>query len=268
MDREKGLPPHLSLDELSTVADGPVEARRAVRLNLRYDVDFIKTNITISEHVRRYSGYCAPEMTKETMAAMFEEAHWHGRKVTAHGHGGPGVTWAIEAGIDGIEHGMFLDERQLEMMAERGVAFCPTLTVMGHMREDMAAGVLSGIPYFEPWREKAVGRAWDTVNKAHKIGVLIISGTDSSWPGCRHGENAYDLEMLVEAGLSPMEAIVAATGASAKGIGFPDVGTVKPGKYADLVFVDGDPLKDIKILQDLKRIPVVIKGGEIVVKRG
>lgn len=267
MDREKGLPPHLRLDELSTVADGPVEARRAVRLNLRYNVDFIKINATISEHVRRYSGYCAPEMTKETMAALFEEAHWHGRKVTAHCHGGPGVTWAIEAGIDGIEHGNFISDEQLQLMAGKGIAFCPTLSVQGHMREDMASGIPTGVPYFDAWREKAVARAWDNARRAHEFGVMLICGTDASWPGCRHGGNAFELEMMVEAGLSPMEAIVAATGNSAKGINLPDVGTVAPGKFADLVFVDGNPLEDIRMLQDTKRIPVVIKGGQVVVKR-
>ncbi len=91
MDREKILPPHLTLPGPSAVADGPEEARKAVRLDLRYDVGFIKFNATLTEPVRRYQGYCAPEMTAATMVALIEEAHWHGRTVAAHCYGGAGA---------------------------------------------------------------------------------------------------------------------------------------------------------------------------------
>ncbi len=267
MDREKYLAPHLNLPGPSGVADDPTEARKAVRLMLRNNVDFIKINATLTEHVRRYLGYCAPEMTRETMAAIFEEAHWHGRRVTAHCYGGPGATWAIEEGIDGIEHGFYLSDEQLDMMAGRGTVLCPTLSVVGRFREKGDAALPPGDPYLPAWREKAVAHAWDMVRRAHKRGVKIICGTDAAMPFVYHGTNAYELEMLVEAGLTPMEAIIAATRAAADAIDFKDVGTVAPGRFADLVCIDGDPLVDIKILQDLSRVHLVIKAGRIVADR-
>lgn len=268
MDWEKNLAPHVHLDGPTTIADSPDEARRAVRLNLRFNVDFIKTNITISENVRRYGGLCAPEMTKETMAAMIDEAHWHGRKVTAHCHGGAGVTWALEAGIDGLEHGYWISDEQFETMARNGTFLCPTLTVNGRFREHAHDGTLqSNDPDLPRWRDKSVAAAWDTVNRAKGHGVRIVAGTDASVPYCRHGSNAYEMEMLVEAGLTSMEAIVASTGGSAEAIGIPEVGTVEPGNWADLVLVDGDPLQDIRCLQDLNRIQAVIKEGFLAVDR-
>ncbi len=267
MDREKALPPHLSLPGPSAAADSPDEARKAVRQNLRYDVDFIKFNATLTEHVRRYAGYCAPEMTAETMQALIQEAHWHGRKVTAHCYGGDGATWALDAGIDGIEHGFYLSDSQLDQMASQGTVLCPTLSVVGRFREFGERALPAGAQNLELWRQKAIAHAWKTVSRARELGVNIICGTDAAMPYVRHGENAYELEMLVEAGLSTREALVAATGGAADGINFPDVGRIEPGRYADLVLVDGDPLADIRVLQAPERIALVIKGGEIVVDR-
>lgn len=267
MDRDKALPPHLSLPGPSAVADNPDEARKAVRQNLRYDVDFIKFNATLTEHVRRYGGYCAPEMTAETMRALIEEAHWHGRTVTAHCYGGDGAGWALDAGIDGIEHGFYLDDALLARMAEQGTVLCPTLSVVGRFRELGERALPAGAPHLEAWRKKAVARAWKTVARARELGVRIICGTDAAMPYVTHGGNAYELEMLVEAGLSPGEALVAATGEAADGIGFGEVGRIEAGRYADLVLVDGDPLADVRVLQDAARVALVIKGGEIVVER-
>jgi imidazolonepropionase-like amidohydrolase len=267
MDREKYLPPHQSLPGPSGVADDPTEGRKAVRLMLRNNVDFIKINATLTEHVRRYFGYMAPEMTRETMRAIFEEAHWHGRRVTAHCYGGPGATWAIEEGIDGIEHGFYLSDEQLDQMAARGTVLCPTLSVVGRFREHGDAALPPGNPYLPAWREKAIAHAWRTAGRARERGVKIICGTDAAMPFVYHGANAYELEMLVEAGLTPMEAIVAATGGAAEAVDFKDVGVVAPGKFADLVVVDGDPLEDVRILQDLARIPLVIKDGRVVADR-
>ncbi len=268
MDREKILPPHLSLPGPSTVADSPDEARKAVRLNLRYNVDFIKFNATLTEHVRRYEGYCAPEMTFDTMKALIEESHWHGRTVTAHCYGGDGATWALEAGIDGIEHGFYLTDDQLGYMAEHGTVLCPTLSVVGRFREHGTKALPAGAPtYLNAWREKAIANAWKTAGRARELGVKIICGTDAAMPYVTHGGNAYELEMLVEAGLSPREALVAATSGAADGIAFPEVGRVESGKFADLVWVDGDPLSDVRVLQQIERIGLVIKGGEIVADR-
>lgn len=267
MDREKILPPHVSLPGPSAVADSSDEARKAVRQNLRYDVDFIKFNATLTEHVRRYQGYCAPEMTAETMAALIEEAHWHGRTVTAHCYGGDGADWAIDAGIDGIEHGFYLTDAQLERMAKQGTVLCPTLSVPGRFREMGEKALPPGNPHLEAWRLKAIANAWKTVGRARELGVKIICGSDAAMPYVTHGGNAFELEMLVEAGLTTTEALVAATGGAADGIDFPDVGVLEAGRFADLVLVDGDPLADITVLQQIERIALVIKGGEVVVDR-
>jgi imidazolonepropionase-like amidohydrolase len=267
MDREKHLAPHIRVPDCSAVADDPTEGRRAVRLNLRNNVDFIKINATLTEHVRRYGGICGPEMTGETMAAIFEEAHWHGRKVTAHCHGGDGATWAIEGGIDGIEHGWFLSDAHLDLMATHGTVLCPTLSVTGRAREKGDAALPPGAHSLKIWREKAIAHAWETVRRAKQRGVRIICGSDATMQFVFHGTNAYELEMLVEAGLTPEEALHAATGAAAQALDLNDVGTVAAGKLADLVCVDGDPMADIRILQDLQRIPVVIKDGRVVADR-
>ena len=267
MDREKILPPHVSLPGPTAVADSPDEARRAVRQNLRYDVDFIKFNATLTEHVRRYRGYCAPEMTAETMRALIEESHWHGRTVTAHCYGGDGASWALDAGIDGIEHGFYLTDEQLDQMARQGTVLCPTLSVVGRFREMGARALPAGTPNLESWRQKAIANAWKTAGRARELGVKIICGTDAAMPFVTHGGNAYELEMLVEAGLSPGEALVAATSGAADGINFPEVGKVEAGRFADLVWVDGDPLADVRVLQQRERIALVVKGGEIVADR-
>lgn len=267
MDTEKILPPHLSLPGPKAVADGPEEARRAVRQNLRYDVDFIKFNATLTEHIRRYQGYCAPEMTSETMQALIDEAHWHGRTVTAHCYGGDGATWALDAGIDGIEHGFYLSDAHLDQMARQGTVLCPTLSVVGRFRELGELALPPGATNLEAWRLKAVGNAWNTVSRAHQRGVRIICGTDAAMPYVTHGTNAYELELLVEAGLSPTEALVAATSGAAEGIGFTEVGRIEAGCYADFVLVDGDPLSNVHVLQERDRIALVIKDGDIVIDR-
>lgn len=267
MDREKYLAPGISLPGPHAIADGPEEARKAVRQNLRFDVDFIKFNATLTEHVRRYKGYCAPEMTAETMRALIEEAHWHGRTVTAHCYGFEGADWALEAGIDGIEHGFYLSDAQLERMARQGTVLCPTLSVVGRFREHGQRALPPGNPWLEFWRQKAVARAWKTVTRAKELGVRIICGSDAAMPYVTHGGNAYEIEMLVEAGLNPAEALAAATGLAAEGIAFNEVGRIEAGRFADFVLVAGDPLADVRILQDLSRIALVIKGGAIVTDR-
>ncbi len=267
MDREKHLAPGIHLPGPSAVADDPTEGRKAVRQNLRFDVDFIKINASLTEHVRRYQGYSAPEMTKETMEAIIDEAHRHGRKVTAHCYGGDGATWAIEAGIDGIEHGFYLTDEHLAMMAERGTVLCPTLSVAGRFREMGQKALPANAPNLEAWRKKAVANAWKTTGRAKAAGVTIIAGTDAAMPFIRHGEAAYELEMLVEAGLTHVEALHAATGRSADALEIEGVGYVREGAYADLVVVAGDPTTDVTVLRDLQRVPLVIKGGRIVADR-
>lgn len=269
MDYDKFLAPHMQNSAPAAVADGPTEARRAVRLNLSRDVDLIKFNATLTEHVRRYKGYCAPEMTEETMRALIEEAHWHGRRVTTHCYGGEGATWAIRSGVDGIEHGFYLSDDQLRMMADNGTVLCPTLSVPGRFREHgkKALSANANVEHMDAWRRKAIAAAWDTTRRALELGVTVICGDDAAMPYVRHGSNAFELEMLVEAGMAPMQAIKSATSVAAEAIDFQEVGAIAEGRYMDLVVVNGDPIADITVLQNLDAIPLVFKGGEVVADR-
>jgi imidazolonepropionase-like amidohydrolase len=267
MDRTKGLAPHVQLDDMSNVIDSADEGRRAARYQIKYNVDWIKIAATLSEYVRASGGLCSPELTFETIQAICEVAHWVGRKVGAHCHGGEGVTMAIKAGVDCLEHGRFLSDEQLEMMAERGVYLVPTMAPEGRVM-DLGQKEVGANDVDWAWTLKAADAMYDTVARAHKAGVKVATGTDAAMPYVRHGENAYEMELFVRAGLSPMDAIVAATRFGAEVLDMADeIGTIEAGKLADLVVVDGDPLEDIRILQDLCRIEKVIKGGTVVVSR-
>jgi imidazolonepropionase-like amidohydrolase len=267
-DATKGLAPHVSLGDSTNIVDSPDEARKATRYQIKMGADFIKIMATLSEYVRKFGGTCSQEMTFETMQAICKVAHWAGRKVGAHCHGGKGVTDAILAGLDSLEHGRFISDEQFEMMAERGVYLVPTLSpegrAMEHGRE--AAGLKKDEDW--EWFLRANDAMYDTVARAHRIGVKVAAGSDAAMPMVRHGENAYELELLVKAGMTPMEAIVAATKVGSEVLDMADqIGTIEEGKLADLLVVQGDPLADITILQETKRIKKVIKGGEVVVER-
>jgi imidazolonepropionase-like amidohydrolase len=247
--------------------DTPDEARKAARYQIKMGADFVKIAATLTEYVRHMGGLYSQELDFETMKAVCQVAHWAGRRVAAHCHGGQGVSDAILAGVDSLEHGRFISDEQLEMMAERGVFLVPTLSPEGRaMQHGQKAVGLTDESW--TWFLKANDAMYDTVARAHRMGVKVAAGSDAAMPLVRHGENAYELELLVKAGMTPMEAIVAATKVGSEVLDMADqVGTVEENKYADLVVVDGDPLADITILQDLGRIKKVIKGGQVVVSR-
>jgi imidazolonepropionase-like amidohydrolase len=153
------------------------------------------------------------------------------------------------------------------MMAERGVYLVPTLSPEGRAME-RGRDELKYSDADWVWFQKAHAAMFDTVARAHKMGVKVASGSDAAMPYVRHGENAYELALLVEAGLTPMDAIVAATKIGAEVLDMADeIGTIREGKLADLLVIDGDPAADITLLQDLTRIKKVIKGGRVVIDR-
>jgi imidazolonepropionase-like amidohydrolase len=255
------------ISDMTNVVDSPDEARKATRHQIKMGADFIKIAATLSEYVRKAGGLCSQELTFDTMRAICEVAHHTGRKVGAHCHGGNGVRDAILAGVDSLEHGRFISDELLEMMAERGVYLVPTLSPEGRVMERERDAVKDSGPDWD-WLQKANAAMYHTVARAQKMGVKVATGSDAAMPYVRHGENAYELELFVRAGLTPMEAIVAATKIGSEVLDMADqIGTIKEGKLADLLVVDGDPLADITILQDLSRIKKVIKGGQIVVER-
>lgn len=247
--------PEVSIFGRTGVCDGPWECRKAAREQLKRGADLIKIGA---------AGEWQQEMTYEEMAAICEEAHWAKKRVAAHAYGAPdgqGITDAIRAGLDSVEHGAWLTDEQVDMMAERGVFYVPTLSV--HTRGLELGKELTGLSSaLWDWLLKACEAIWASLERAKKAGVKIATGTDAGF-WMYHGENAKELAELVKGGFTPMEAIVAATRTGAECLDLDrDTGTIEEGKYADLVIVDGDPLADIKILQDKDRIVQVLKGGQ------
>src|SRR5215469_3864647 len=197
----------------------------------------------------------------DEMQALTEEAHALDRRVMCHALGGRGLRVAIEAGVDSIEHGCYLDEEPelLDRMVERGIFFVPTFTVYEFHRKSALLHVRERAQHLQEHHAESLRRAL-------AAGVKIAAGTDAGGHG--HPKNAMEIECLVKAGLTPLQALRAATGWAAECLGMErDVGTVEKGKLADLVVVRGDPLDDVTMLQHLERIALVLKGGEIVANR-
>src|SRR5437870_6538245 len=243
------------------VANGSHEVQQVVRSMVRAGADVIKCATTGGASSRPGHGPKDIAFTKDEMHALVEESHALGRRVMCHALGGPGLRLAIEAGVDSIEHGCYLDEdpELIPMMAERGTFFVPTLTVYVFHREVSA-------PHVQARGRELYPHHLASLQKAVEAGVKIVAGTDAG--GHEHHINAQELQYLVEAGLSPMQALQTATGWAAECLGLErELGTVVPGKLADLIAVDGDPLRDIALLQDVQRIKVVLKGGAVCVDR-
>ena len=253
------VPPDPTLPD--SVANGIDQVRAVVRAMVRAGADAIKCATTGGASSRPGHGPRDAAFTREEMLVLVDEAHALGRKVMCHALGGPGVRLAIEAGADSIEHGCYLAEEPelIAMMAERGTFLTPTLLVYVYHRDSAA-------PHVRRRARELYARHLESVQMALAAGVKISAGTDAGGHG--HPVNARELECLVEAGMSPMEALQAATGLAAECLGWErELGTVQAGRLADLVAVDGDPLRDITLLQQPERIKLVWKSGRICVDR-
>ncbi len=241
------------------VCDGADGIRSMVRRLIRGGADFIKI-ATTGGVSSRISSILTREFTLEEVSAAVEEARAFGRPVAAHAYGGEGLKNALRAGVRTVEHLGPLDDDDIATMVRQGTYLVPTLTNMS-VRLEMAAvpGALS--PYnIEKAAELApLQRAVFT--RVHRAGVRIAAGTDSR--GLRQGGNARELSLLVQYGMSPMEAIRAATSVAAECCNVPDAGRIAAGTRADLIAVDGDPLADIEIFQHTDRIALVMRDGAI-----
>ncbi len=243
-----------------SVAQGIEGVRTTVRAMVRAGADVIKCATTGGASSRAGHGPKDAAFNADEMRALVDEAHALGRRVMCHAVGGPGLRRAIEAGVDSIEHGCYLDEdpELIPMMVERGIFFVPTLTVYEYHRESTAPHV----------RERARAlrtHHLESVRHALAAGVKVVAGTDAGGHG--HPNNALELEHLVAAGMSPMQALQAATSLAAECLALEaEIGTIEKGKWADLVVVDGDPLRDVRILQDSARIKQVWKAGVTVTR--
>jgi imidazolonepropionase-like amidohydrolase len=241
------------------IVDGPEAFRKAARYQLKYGADLVK--LVVTGGIMSAGGDPGmPYHSAEEIGAAVRVAHQLGKKVAAHCHGVEGARLCIEQGVDTIEHGTYLIEAPevIDMMAERGTFLVPTLkaTILHEEKADRLPDF-----YVRKTRE-AQGKAQESVRYAVKAGVRIAAGTDAGSPDNRHGENAKELELLVEAGLPAMEAIRAATAVASECVGrADDFGTLHTGKLADIVGVCGDPLSDISVLQ---KMAFVMKEGEII----
>lgn len=241
-------------------ADGPKEMRKAVREQIRQGVDFIKVMSTGAVTVAEEDVNPAQMAAKE-LRVIVEEAHRMGFKVASHAEGLGGIRLSVEAGVDTLEHGemSYAAPDLLETMAEKGIILVPTLRLFDVMTEPEASGAW---PHWMIERAKMLGEAaFKTVEAARKAGVLMAMGADTG----PHGENARELVRMVDAGLTPMEGIVAATRVAAQACGIEaEIGTIITGKVADLIVLDGDPLRDIGLFLRPDSLWLVMQGGKVV----
>jgi imidazolonepropionase-like amidohydrolase len=240
------------------IADGADEVRAAVRYQVKYGADVIKTCATAGVLSGGSQGIGASQYSVEELEAMVTEARTLGRKVAAHAHGTEGIKRAVRAGVASIEHGSFLDEEGARLMAERGTYLVPTLMAGEAVERAAAAG---GLPPFIAEKARAAATAMrNAIKLAKAAGTPIALGTDAGVG--QHGENGHEFTLMVQwGGLTPMEAIVAGTSSAAKVLGWEDrIGTLRAGLFADLVAVPGDPLRDVTLLE---RPSFVMKGGVV-----
>ena len=239
------------------IADGVDQIRHVVRAQVKYGVDVIKILAT-GGVLSKGDSPGAPQYTVEELKAAAEEAHMAGRKIAAHAHGAQGIKNAIIAGIDSIEHASLIDDEGIRLAKEHG-----TYLVMDIYNDDYILGkaIEFGLPRENVDKERMVGqRQRESFERAVKAGVKMAFGTDAGvYP---HGDNSKQFFYMVKFGMTPAQAIRAATSSAADLIGrTADVGTVEPGKFADLIAVSADPLHDVRALEN---VGFVMKGGAVV----
>ena len=238
------------------VADGIDAVRAKVRELVRCGADQIKFATTGGASGRPGNGPLDQAYALDEARALVDEAAAMGRGTLCHAVGGTGLPIAIQAGAGSIEHGCYLavNPDWIKMMADQGTFFTPTLEVY-----DFHSTVSA--PHIKERAQALMDIHVASIELAIKEGVRIVAGTDAG--GFVHGDNARELELMVEKGMSNMLAIQAATGHAAECCGLGnDVGTIAAGKLADLLVVDGDPLQNISVLRDRQRLLLIMKGGE------
>lgn len=252
-------------DEVPMVADGIAECIRAVRKQIKMKTDWIKFHAS-GGVMDPFSDPNYQEYNDKEIKAIVNEAQGRGKRVFAHAQGAGGIRAAVKAGVNSIEHGMFLEDDIIEKMLKKGTFLCPTLVALYRIIE---AGEAGGIPPESAAKAKVMGEAHiKSFQKAYEAGIKIIMGTDAGSPYNYHGDNAYELKLMVENGMSAMDALVSCTKRAAENLGMEDkLGTVELGKLADLVVVDGDPSKDINVLVNKENIKLVFQEGQAYLNR-
>lgn len=263
-DSANGLIPQIAEipHQADNLIDSADDARLTVRRLHREGVDLIK--IMPSGGVMSIGDN--PDwqlMTDEEIKAVIDTAHGLGMKVAAHAHGKQAIDHTIALGVDSIEHGSFADAGSYKLFRQYGAYLVPTLLVGEKVYERAKTRPQDLNPSTAEKALRIAPALRQNLHDAYAAGVKIAFGTDT-FGLSRHGENAQEFALMVAAGMRPIDAIRSATGIAAELLGSADVGRVEAGRFADLVAVDGDPLKDVRLLE---KIPFVMKGG-IVVKQG
>ena len=250
----EGYAPEITVPKGVQIIDGPVEARKAAREQMDHGADWIKVYMTHRSWIDKDGNLISqPTLTVEELKAITDEAHGWGRKVACHAYSGEGLHRALDGGCDSIEHGLLLDDAAIAQMKRQGTWYCPTIAI-----------------YYKDWspedtpdgkRDRA--RAADheqSFKKAVQAGLKIVYGTDVggfSWDQ----PIAQDFPYMVKFGMSPVEALRSATVRPAEMLGMTgQIGVIAPGAYADIIAVEGDPLKDIEALG---KVTFVMKDGQV-----
>ena len=233
------------------IANGVAEVRKAVRYQIKHGAQLIK--VCASGGIMSHTGPAgAQQYSDDELRAIADEAHRAGLRVAAHAHGDAGIRACIDAGIDCIEHGSLMSDETLDRLIETGTFLVATTYLADGMDVSGAA------PELQAKAAEVFPQARQTIRRAIAKGARIACGTDA--PAIPHGRNAKELLALVDRGMTPLQAIRAATTVSADLIDVTDRGRLAPGLLADIVAVVGDPLVDIGLLE---RIPFVMKGGRV-----
>ncbi|NQZ82952.1 MAG: amidohydrolase family protein [Colwellia sp.] len=238
------------------VANGPWGVREKVRENVKYQVDVIKFCAT-GGVFSKGTKVGQRQYTQEEMNAIVDEAHTHGRTVAAHAHGTEGIEFAIKAGVDSIEHASFLDKKTIRLAKKHGTFLSMDIY---NTEYTLSEGKKNGVPQENIDKEKLVGtRQRESFTAAVKAGVNMVLGTDAGiYP---HGDNAKQFSRMTRFGMTPLQAVQSATINSAKLLKWQDkVGQLKKGFFADIIAVDGNPLEDITILEN---VTFVMKDGKV-----
>ena len=253
---DSNLLPHEYDHQSEGVVNSPWEARKQVRKNRKYGADLIKFCAT-GGVLSKNTDVNAKQFTLEEMQAIVDEAHNHGMRVAAHAHGLKGIRTAIIAGVDSIEHASFIDDATIQLAKERGTSLAMDVYVSDYI---LGEGAAKGILEESLEKERTVGKIQrQNFKKAVEAGADVVFGTDAGiFP---HGKNARQFKYMVDWGMTPLQAIQAATIRTAKLFDLNDVGEIKENFTADIIGIKGNPLEDISLLEN---VDFVMKHGHVV----
>ncbi|MBX3479800.1 MAG: amidohydrolase family protein [Caulobacter sp.] len=244
--------------DIDNVCDGPESCRRAVRMQVSKGADVIKIATTGGVNSVIGAGV-GQQMFDDEAKALIDTAHLYGKKVAVHAHGADGIKLALTYGADSIEHGTLMDEEAIKLFLKTGAYYVPTLSTVNGYKERLANNPDAYTPAVRAKIEWRIGITGKSLKACYPRGVKIAFGTDAGVS--KHGRNADEFELMVQFGMTPMAAIQAATVNAADLLGLSAiVGSLEPGKQADLIAVAGDPLTDVTVL---KSVGFVMKGGRI-----